>query len=197
MFTGIVETVGKVVNLNEEGNNLHLTINSTFASELKIDQSISHNGVCLTVVGVDKEKNTYSVVAIDETLRKSNIGLLKIGDSLNLERSLKLGDRLDGHIVQGHVDATVLCVEIKEVGGSHKFQFKLNQNIDSQIVKKGSVCVNGVSLTVVDISEDAFSVAIIPYTFNNTNFSFMQVGSLANIEFDIVGKYVLSQVSKA
>ena len=187
MFTGIIESIATVVSLKNEGSNLNISCKSGITNELKIDQSLSHNGVCLTVVKIDGD--IYTVTAIKETLEKSNLGELKIGDKVNLERSMKLGDRIDGHIVQGHVDQKAKCTNIIEENGSWMFTFKYKPS-DNITVEKGSVCVNGVSLTVVDSQDYSFSVAIIPYTYNNTNFHTFQVGTTVNIEFDIVGKYI-------
>ena len=187
MFTGIIESIGKVVALKKEQENLHVTFSCGFTSELKIDQSVAHNGVCLTVVKI--EDDIYTVTAIKETLEKSNLGGLKIGDKVNLERSMKLGDRLDGHIVQGHVDQKAKCTNIVEENGSWLFSFKYKTS-DNITVEKGSVCVNGASLTVVNSKDYSFSVAIIPYTYNNTNFHTFEVGTTVNIEFDIIGKYI-------
>jgi riboflavin synthase len=191
MFTGIVEAIGIIKNLKKESANLRLTIHSLFTSELKIDQSISHNGVCLTVVEIRGEQ--YDVIAIDETLSKTNLGKLKVGDKINLERSMKLGDRLDGHLVQGHVDCVAVCKSIVEQNGSWLLYFNIQHstfNIQHLIIPKGSICINGVSLTVVDAQSQIFSVAIIPYTFENTNFNSLKVGDEVNIEFDVIGKYV-------
>ena len=187
MFTGIIESISTVVSLKNEGNNLNISCKSEITNELKIDQSLSHNGVCLTVVKI--EDDIYTVIAIKETLEKSNLGGLKIGDKVNLERSMKLGDRLDGHIVQGHVDQKAKCTNIIEENGSWLFSFKYKTS-DNITVEKGSVCVNGVSLTVVNSGDNNFSVAIIPYTYNHTNFNTFEVGTAVNIEFDIVGKYI-------
>jgi len=193
MFSGIVETAAEVVDLRKEGTNLHITMTCPFTQELKIDQSIAHNGVCLTVVDIDNDK--YTVTAIKETLEKSNLGQLKIGSKVNLERSMLMNGRLDGHIVQGHVDQTAECVSIKEEDGSWFFTFKHQVKPEMKkkgyvTVEKGSVTVNGVSLTVVDSKDDEFSVAIIPYTYEFTNFHQIEVGSFVNIEFDIIGKYI-------
>lgn len=187
MFTGIIESMATVVSLKNEGSNLNISCKSGITNELKIDQSLSHNGVCLTVVKIDGD--IYTVTAIKETLEKSNLGELKIGDKVNLERSMKLGDRIDGHIVQGHVDQKAKCTNIIEENGSWMFTFKYKPS-DNITVEKGSVCVNGSSLTVVNSKDYSFSVAIIPYTYNNTNFHTFQVGTTVNIEFDIVGKYI-------
>ncbi|MBT4478199.1 MAG: riboflavin synthase [Flavobacteriales bacterium] len=187
MFTGIIESISTVVSLKNEGNNLNISCKSEITNELKIDQSLSHNGVCLTVVKI--EDDIYTVTAIKETLEKSNLGGLKIGDKVNLERSMKLGDRLDGHIVQGHVDQKAKCINIVEENGSWMFTFEYKPS-DNITVEKGSVCVNGASLTVVNSKDYSFSVAIIPYTYNNTNFHTFEVGTTVNIEFDIIGKYI-------
>ena len=187
MFTGIIESISTVVSLKNEGSNLNISCKSEITNELKIDQSLSHNGVCLTVVKI--EHDIYTVTAIQEPLEKSNLGGLKIGDKVNLERSMKLGDRLDGHIVQGHVDQKAKWINIVEENGSWMvtFEYKPSDNIT---VEKGSVCVNGASLTVVNSKDYSFSVAIIPYTYNNTNFHTFEVGTTVNIEFDIIGKYI-------
>lgn len=188
MFTGIIEDIGKVTRLQHEHENLHLTIESNITSELKIDQSVSHNGVCLTVVKI--EGNNYTVTAIKETLDKTNIGNLQVGDWVNLERAMKLGDRLDGHIVQGHVDQTAICTSIKSQNGSWAYTFTYNASLNNITIEKGSVTVNGVSLTVVNSKKDMFSVAIIPYTYEHTNFNTFKVNSVVNIEFDVLGKYI-------
>ncbi len=189
MFSGIVEEAATVVKLEKEKDNLHITMNCSFTSELKIDQSISHNGVCLTVV--KKEKDTYTVTAIKETLDKTNLGLLKPGDKVNLERSTRLDGRLDGHMVQGHVDQTAVCSEVKESNGSWYYTFEYTPLQDDYItVEKGSVSVNGVSLTVVNSRPESFQVAIIPFTYEMTNFHQLEKGSVVNIEFDILGKYI-------
>ncbi len=188
MFTGIIEAEGKVENIEKEGTNVHFTISSPISHELKIDQSVAHNGVCLTVTSL--LENKYTVTAIEETLIRSNIGQLKNGTSVNLERAMLQHGRLDGHIVQGHVDATATCVSIKEVEGSWYFTFKFDKKNAHLLVDKGSVCVNGVSLTVVSPDEATFSVAIIPYTYEHTNFNQLKIGSSVNLEFDILGKYI-------
>tara|TARA_B100001029_G_C14962143_1_gene395089 strand:- start:9 stop:596 length:588 start_codon:yes stop_codon:yes gene_type:complete len=187
MFTGIIENIATVFSVKKEGTNLNISFKSAITNELKIDQSLSHNGVCLTVVNVFQD--TYTVTAIKETLEKSNLVTLKPGDQVNLERSMKLGGRLDGHIVQGHVDQTAECTNIIEDNGSWIFTFyyKSSENIT---VEKGSVCVNGVSLTVIKSQENSFSVAVIPYTYHNTNFHTFEIGTIVNIEFDILGKYI-------
>ncbi len=188
MFTGIIEAMGEIRSLTKEGSNVHLEIKSSITSELKIDQSVAHNGVCLTVVGVEGEN--YVVTAIKETLEKSNLGDLVEGSIVNLERSMKLGERLDGHIVQGHVDQTAICTSIEEADGSWYFTFQYNGEYDNVTIEKGSITVNGVSLTVVNSKENEFSVAIIPYTIENTNFNTFKIGSKVNLEFDVVGKYL-------
>lgn len=188
MFTGIIESLGKVTRLEKKGSNVHLTIASDVSRELKIDQSLAHNGVCLTVVA--KDDHTHTVTAVEETLKRSNIGDLDEGKTVNLERAMVSGGRLDGHIVQGHVDATGTCTEIREVDGSWYFRFQYTPTEEHLLVDKGSVCINGVSLTVVDPVDDHFSVAIIPYTYEHTTFRDMQVGDRINLEFDILGKYI-------
>lgn len=198
MFSGIVEEAAIVSELKQEGGNLHITLKSSFTSELKIDQSVSHNGVCLTVVAI--EGDMYTVTAIQETLNRSNLGLLKIGDKVNLERSMLLNGRLDGHIVQGHVDQTAVCTDVIETEGSWRYTFEYIFNSDMAkegyvTVEKGSVTVNGVSLTVCNSKDNSFEVSIIPYTFEMTNFHQIEYGSVVNIEFDIIGKY-LSRMMK-
>jgi riboflavin synthase len=188
MFTGIIEYLGTVTNLKQDLDNLHITLKSKITSELKIDQSVSHNGVCLTVINIKDDE--YTVTAIKETLTKSNLSSLRINDAINLERALKLGDRLDGHIVQGHVDQTAVCIDINVEKGSWFYTFKYNPNTGNLTIEKGSITINGVSLTVVDSKKDTFSVAIIPYTYEHTNFKSFKVGSIVNIEFDVIGKYV-------
>ena len=189
MFSGIVEEAATVVQLETDQENLHIGIQCSFTGELKIDQSISHNGVCLTVV--DIKENTYTVTAIRETLIKSNLGGLQIGDKVNLERSTRLDSRLDGHMVQGHVDLTATCTEVKEAEGSWYFTFEYEPTGDEHMtVEKGSVSVNGVSLTVVNSQERSFQVAIIPFTYEVTNFHQFKIGTQVNIEFDIIGKYI-------
>ncbi|MEE0978225.1 MAG: riboflavin synthase [Muribaculaceae bacterium] len=193
MFSGIVEEAAKVVAVRREGGNLHLTLNCSFVNELKIDQSVAHNGVCLTVVDIADDR--YTVTAIQETLERSNLGDVMPGDLVNLERSMLMNGRLDGHIVQGHVDTTAICTEIEQVDGStyFKFEYEVTPRMARQgyvTVEKGSVTVNGVSLTVCDSGKNSFRVAIIPYTFEHTNFRNFKVGSKVNIEFDIVGKYL-------
>lgn len=197
MFSGIVESTATVVRVvREEGTeNVHLTLTAPFVEELKVDQSISHNGVCLTVVAIDLEERSYTVTAILETLQRSNLGDLKPGDLVNLERSMTVGGRLDGHIVQGHVDTTGVCTEIREAEGSHYFRIEYSVPKEMALrgymtVEKGSVCVNGVSLTVVNSTPNSFEVAIIPYTIEHTNFKTLEVSKRVNLEFDIIGKYL-------
>ena len=189
MFSGIVEEAAKVVRLEKEQENLHITMHCSFTEELKIDQSISHNGVCLTVVDITGDN--YTVTAIKETLLKSNLGLLELGDKVNLERSTRLDSRLDGHMVQGHVDLTAICTEVTEAEGSWYYTFEFEPSGEEHItVEKGSVSVNGVSLTVVNSQERSFQVAIIPFTYELTNFHQFKVGTVVNLEFDIIGKYI-------
>jgi riboflavin synthase len=188
MFTGIIETLGKVVDLQQDQGNLHITVESTIAAELKIDQSVAHNGVCLTVVAI--ADGIHTVTAIEETLNKTNIGYLQVGDRVNLERCMQMNARLDGHIVQGHVDQTAKCIGFKELEGSWEYTFEYDAAIGNVTVEKGSICVNGVSLTVVNSHVNTFSVAIIPYTFEHTNLQNVREGSVVNLEFDIIGKYV-------
>lgn len=188
MFTGIIEAMGELKKIDHEGSNVHLTIDSPITSELKIDQSVAHNGVCLTVVSI--EASEYTVTAIDETLQKTNLGSLKTGDFINLERAMKLGARLDGHIVQGHVDQTAICTEAKEHDGSWTFTFEYDPSLSNITIEKGSITVNGVSLTVVNSRVNSFSVAIIPYTYEHTGFKQIKLGDTVNLEFDVIGKYV-------
>jgi riboflavin synthase len=188
MFTGIIEQIGVVSNLKTDGNNLHITVDSALAPQLKIDQSLAHNGVCLTVVNI--EDNNYTVTAIKETLDKSNLGLLQIGDLVNLERAMILGQRLDGHIVQGHVDQTAICSKAEDLNGSWKYTFTYDKTPKNITIEKGSITVNGVSLTVVDSGVNSFSVAIIPYTYEHTNFKTFKEGTVVNLEFDMIGKYI-------
>jgi riboflavin synthase len=189
MFTGIIEKIGKVVSLDNENTNLHITVKSDFTSELKVDQSVAHNGVCLTVVGIDLNKNNYTVTAIKETLDRTNLSFLKNDDEINLERCTQIGARLDGHIVQGHVDTVGKVLSIENVNGSWNYSFEYNTS-EHITVAKGSITINGVSLTVVNSGENTFSVSIIPYTYEHTNFKSLKVGSVVNLEFDIIGKYV-------
>lgn len=188
MFTGIIEELGVVTALKKSEDNLDISIRANFTSELKIDQSVAHNGVCLTVVDIAQDE--YTVTAIAETLLKTNLGALKKGDVVNLERGMKLGARLDGHIVQGHVDQTALCTEVAEKNGSWEFSFEYDPNLQNITIEKGSITVNGVSLTVVNSGRNSFSVAIIPYTFEHTTFKMIGKGTRVNLEFDVIGKYV-------
>lgn len=188
MFTGIIEDLSTIDKLVKEGGNLHITVRSSITNELKIDQSVAHNGVCLTVVGIDG--NAYTVTAIQETLDKTNLGLLKENDFINIERAMKLGDRIDGHIVQGHVDQTAKCINIVEEEGSWVFTFEYDKDLNNMTIEKGSITVNGVSLTVVNSQLNHFSVAIIPYTNNHTTFKNLKIGTTVNLEFDVIGKYV-------
>lgn len=188
MFTGIIEDLGKITNLKQAKGNLNITVKSNFTNELKVDQSVAHDGVCLTVVKVSGSE--YTVTAIDETLNKTRIGQLKINDEINLERGMKLGERLDGHIVQGHVDQIGTCTDIHEANGSWVFRFDFDNTLGNVTIEKGSITINGVSLTVIDSKEAAFSVAIIPYTFSNTTFKYLNIGDTVNLEFDVIGKYV-------
>ncbi|PID90718.1 MAG: riboflavin synthase [Bacteroidetes bacterium] len=189
MFSGIVEAMGVLQKVERDGGNIHLTLACPFVSELTIDQSIAHNGVCLTVVDLPGD-GTYTVTAIQETLDKSNLGLLKVGDEVNLERSMKLDSRLDGHIVQGHVDQTAVCTDVKAEDGSWYYTFEYEQKPGSITVEKGSITVNGVSLTVCNSQKTSFQVAIIPYTYEHTNFHAFEKGTTVNLEFDIIGKYI-------
>ncbi|WP_418638672.1 riboflavin synthase [Winogradskyella sp.] len=188
MFTGIIEDLGRIEKLDRDGGNLHITMHTSITNELKIDQSVAHNGVCLTVVSI--EGNTYTVTAIQETLDKTNIGSLKENELVNIERAMKLGDRLDGHIVQGHVDQTANCIDIIAEDGSWVFTFEYDKNLNNITIEKGSITVNGVSLTVVNSKLNQFSVAIIPYTYNHTTFKNLKIGDTVNLEFDVIGKYV-------
>ena len=188
MFTGIIETLGSVVELQNDQGNLHLTISSVISDELKIDQSVAHNGVCLTVVRIDG--GTHTVTAIEETLNKTALGNLKPGDNVNLERCMQMNGRLDGHIVQGHVDQIAKCIKLLDRNGSWEYTFQYDASTGNVTVEKGSICVNGISLTVVNSMDDRFSVAIIPYTYEHTNLKHVQPGDVVNLEFDIIGKYV-------
>ena len=188
MFTGIIEAFGKVVDLKKDQENLHLSLESSLTQELKIDQSLAHNGVCLTVV--DTAADQYTVTAIQETLEKSNLGSIKMGDLINLERAMMMNNRLDGHIVQGHVDQIGYCTGVDFREGSWFFDFEYDQNQNNITIEKGSICVNGVSLTVVNSGENHFSVAIIPYTYEHTNFHQIQKGDTVNLEFYMIGKYI-------
>ena len=197
MFTGIIETLGIVKRIENEGSNRHITVACSFVDELKIDQSVAHNGVCLTVVNINREKGTYKVIAVDETLRKTNLGDFVEGDEVNLERGMLLNTRLDGHIVQGHVDGTAVCTSVTDENGSWKFVFENDGSARNLLVEKGSVTVNGVSLTVVDAGDYSFSVAIIPYTMQHTTFKNLKRGHTVNVEFDIIGKYVARLMEKS
>lgn len=194
MFTGIIETTGTVAATVQEGGNLEITIQSSIAPELKIDQSVAHNGVCLTVTGVEADR--YKTVAIAETLQKSNLGGIRPGHSLNLERAMIFNSRIDGHIVQGHVDGTGVCESIQEADGSWLYRIRFEPQFAPLIVEKGSICMNGISLTLFDITNDAFTVAIIPYTYQHTNIQYLQPGDTVNLEFDILGKYVARQLNR-
>ncbi len=194
MFTGIIESLGTVKNVTAEGTNLHITISASVTPELKIDQSVSHNGVCLTVVDIDGD--SYVVTAIQETLDRSNLGSLASGTTVNLERCMAANGRYDGHIVQGHVDQRATVKSVEEVDGSWVYHFELEQAHEGLIVEKGSICVNGVSLTVASNSDSSFSVAIIPYTYEHTNFKQLKPGDLVNIEFDVLGKYVAAMLKQ-
>ena len=188
MFTGIIEGNGKVIELRSDQENLHITLESKLTQDLKIDQSLAHNGVCLTVV--DIQENQYVVTAVQETLLKSNLGNLKLGDFINLERAMKINGRLDGHIVQGHIDQTGKCIGVENKDGSWIYEFEYNSASGNITIEKGSITINGVSLTVVNSGINTFSVAIIPYTYENTNFNFIKVDDLVNLEFDMIGKYI-------
>ena len=194
MFTGIIETLGKVTQLKREQGNLHISVESQIANELKIDQSVSHNGVCLTLVEINHD--AHVVTAIEETLQKSNIGNLQVGDFINLERCMQMNGRLDGHIVQGHVDQTAVCINLQETNGSWVYTFEYDATKGNLTVEKGSICVNGISLTVVNSKDNSFSVAIIPYTYEHTNLQQVQIGNKVNLEFDIIGKYVAKMMGK-
>ena len=188
MFTGIIETLGIINKIEKIEENINFTISSSLTNELKIDQSVSHNGVCLTVVKIENQE--YVVTAIQETILKTNVGNWKVGDYINQERAMKLGDRLDGHIVQGHVDQTAVCTNIKNSDGSWYYSFQYDEALNNITIEKGSITVNGVSLTVVNSKNNEFSVAIIPYTYEHTNFNTFKMGSIVNLEFDVIGKYV-------
>lgn len=194
MFTGIIESLAKLVSIEKNGDNITFTFNSKISNELKIDQSLAHNGICLTVI--DIKNDNYSVVAIKETVLKTSIKNWKVGDSVNIERAMKMGARLDGHMVQGHVDQIAVCERIIEENGSwyFKFSYKGSENIT---IEKGSIAINGVSLTVVDSKKESFSVAIIPYTYEHTNFKFLKIGDSVNIEFDMIGKYISKIISSS
>lgn len=191
MFTGIVETLGTIARIEKQGSNVDFWVNTPITNELKIDQSVAHNGVCLTVVAIDGD--IYKVTAVAETLEKTDLGQWQEGRKVNIERSLRVGDRLDGHFVQGHVDATATCIEKQTLDGSWLFRFRFPAAFASLIIEKGSVCINGTSLTVFNVGKDEFTVTIIPYTYEHTNFHELQEGQLVNIEFDVLGKYLLRQ----
>lgn len=194
MFTGIIETLGTVARVVEEGTNIHYTIEADLSNELKIDQSVAHNGVCLTVVALTD--SSYTVTAIEETLQKTNLQYLMAGQKVNLERCMQMNGRLDGHIVQGHVDQTAICIKREELDGSWEYRFKYDGSTGNVTVEKGSICVNGISLTVVNSVADEFSVFIIPYTFEHTNLHEVNTGDTVNLEFDIIGKYVARLLQK-
>ena len=194
MFTGIIETLGTIQDIVKDKDNVHITVDSSITDELKIDQSVSHNGICLTVVAINGSQ--YTVTAIDETIKKTTLSSWKMGDFINLERAMKLGDRLDGHIVQGHVDQIGSCIEAKETNGSWFYTFEYDEKRNNITIEKGSITVNGVSLTVVDSKNNQFSVAIIPYTYEHTNFKSFEIGTKINLEFDVIGKYVSRLYSK-
>lgn len=188
MFTGIIETLGRIKTIKKEQDNIHISISSDITNELKIDQSVAHNGICLTVVAI--ENDCYTVTAIKETIEKTNLGHWNTGDVVNLERAMRLGDRLDGHIVQGHVDQTGKCINVENANGSWYYTFQYDSSLNNITIEKGSITVNGVSLTVVNSKRNEFSVAIIPYTYEHTNFHEIKEGSIINLEFDVIGKYV-------
>lgn len=194
MFTGIIETLGRVTDVRQENTNRHFTISAAITNELKIDQSVAHNGVCLTVVGINGD--AYTVTAIDETLQKTNLNNLKTGDVVNLERCMQANGRFDGHVVQGHVDQTAVCESVEDENGSWVFTFRYDAGTGNVTVEKGSICVNGISLTVVNSKEASFSVAIIPYTYEHTNLQHVKPGDTVNLEFDIIGKYVARLLGK-
>ncbi|RZL17843.1 MAG: riboflavin synthase [Pedobacter sp.] len=194
MFTGIIETLGEVQNIVKEGTNIHFTVYSSICAELKIDQSVAHNGVCLTVVALNE--NSHIVTAIEETLNKTSLGILKVGSKVNLERCMQMNARLDGHIVQGHVDQIATCILVNELDGSWEYRFKYDASLGNVTVEKGSICVNGISLTVVNSQANEFSVFIIPYTHEHTNLHEVKVGDTVNLEFDIIGKYVARLMNK-
>ena len=194
MFTGIIESIGKVKNIEKDGKNYHFTFQSDISKNLKIDQSVAHNGVCLTVTSQNNME--HQVTAIYETIQKTNMNSLKIGSLVNLERCLKIGDRLDGHMVQGHVDDTVVCTKINEEDGSWRIGFEGENLNEKLIVDKGSICINGISLTVAKINKNFVEVAIIPYTYDNTNFKQLKINDKVNIEYDILGKYILKNITK-
>lgn len=189
MFTGIIESTATIADIRKEGTNIHFTISSDITQQLKIDQSVSHNGVCLTVVKIDGDN--YTVTAVAETLAKTSLGQWRINDIVNIERALKAGDRLDGHFVQGHVDTTGTCIEKTTLAGSWLFRFRYPQNFAPLLIEKGSICINGVSLTIFNVGRDEFTVTIIPYTYEHTNFNRLNEADIVNLEFDVLGKYAL------
>lgn len=191
MFTGIIKNIGKIVGVEQEGTNVHFTVESDLTSELSIDQSVAHNGVCLTVVAI--KDNTYVVTAVQETLKKTNLGTWKVGDFVNLELAMLAHARLDGHFVQGHVDTVATCIDKTELDGSHLFTFEFPKEFAALVIEKGSICIDGVSLTVFNVTQNTFSVTIIPYTYEHTGFCRINVSQQVNIEFDIIGKYLLRQ----
>jgi riboflavin synthase len=193
MFTGIIEQLGTIKEIQQEGSNIHFWVESPLFSELKIDQSLAHDGVCLTIDAL--KAPLHRVTAIQETLEKTNLGLWKVGKQVNLERAMILGARLDGHLVQGHIDSTGICIDVLEQDGSWKYRFEFDEKFSRLIIEKGSICVNGTSLTAFDVRDNQFSVAIIPYTYNHTNINLLQKNSKVNLEFDIVGKYVTKSVN--
>jgi riboflavin synthase len=192
MFTGIIETMATIAGVEREGTNVHFHMSSTLTPELSVDQSLAHNGVCLTVVAITD--NRYTVTAVEETLKKTDLSTWVAGNKINLERALQLGDRLDGHFVQGHVDATATCIEKQTLEGSWLFRFRFPARFAALVIEKGSICINGVSLTVFNVSADEFTVTIIPYTYTHTNFHALEEGSVVNIEFDALGKYILRNI---
>jgi len=191
MFTGIIETIGTIKKVSHSGTNIDFWVESSITPELKVDQSVAHNGVCLTVVEISGSQ--YRVTAVEETLKKTDLGNWAIGSQVNIERSLRVGDRLDGHFVQGHVDATALCIDKQALEGSWLFNFRFPQQFAALMIEKGSVCINGVSLTAFSVAKDTFTVTIIPYTYTHTNFSTIEKDTVVNIEFDVLGKYLLRQ----
>jgi riboflavin synthase len=188
MFTGIIETMGTITHIEREGGNVHYSLSSNITHELKIDQSLAHNGVCLTVIAIDGDQ--YTVTAIQETLDKTALKQWSVGDKINLERAMRLGDRLDGHMVQGHVDEVASCISVEDQNGSWLYRFEYSEDSNNITIEKGSICVNGTSLTVVGSASNTFGVAIIPYTYEHTVFHQLQKGDLVNVEFDMVGKYI-------
>jgi len=190
MFTGIIETLGRVVSVEALQGNLRFTIEASFTGELRPDESVSHNGVCLTITNVNRQYNTFEVTAIEETLTKTNLGTLKAGDFVNLERAMPASGRFDGHVVQGHVDQTGVCTNVVNKDGSWVYTFEFDPSKNGIVVEKGSICVNGISLTVINAGKNTFSVAIIPYTYEHTNIKFVEKGAIVNLEFDILGKYI-------